>query len=313
MRKGRLFLATVCCCLVGTVPGFAAESNEAQSYIVDFAQEISQDEDYATWATASPVFGYEVYGENLQDVVGNLYYMENAGDNVGYVIINELGSSILEFSVGTPAYDNMSEALNTNETKRLYVNAMPAVINGSIYSELKMSGETIKSFDIETGVVPMYDPHEQGGNCIVGAISNLMWHWSINGYSSLASGMSFEDVEAKVDSLINSHGGYANNNIPATIKDYVKSKNSSYSVTVTNKWSPTFNNVKTEVASRPCLLGFAAGSPYSDKEGHMTVCTGTREASGVKYCKVMDGWSTSIAEKQWGTYNDFMSKVTLSK
>lgn len=52
--------------------------------------------------------------------------------------------------------------------------------------------------------------HEQGGNCIVGAISNLMWHWSINGYSNLANGMTFEGVEAEIDRLINSHGGYAN-------------------------------------------------------------------------------------------------------
>lgn len=312
MKSGKLFLATMCCCLLGAVPVFATESDGAKNYIAEFAQEISQDANYATWATASPVFGYELYGANLEDVVGNLYYMENNGSSEGYVIINESGNSILEFSVGTPAYDNMSETFN-DETKRLYVNAMPAVLNGSVYSELNMSGETLKSFDVVTGAMLMYDPHEQGGNCIVGAISNLMWHWSINGYSSLASGMSFEDVEAEIDSLINSHGGYANNNIPDTIKDYVKSKNSSYSVTVTNKWNPTFNNVKSEVASRPCLLGFAAGSPYSDTVGHMTVCTGTREVSGVQYCKVMDGWSTSIAEKQWGNYNDFMSKVVLSK
>lgn len=140
-----------------------------------------------------------------------------------------------------------------------------------------------------------------------------MWHWSINGYSNLANGMTFEGVEAEIDRLINSHGGYANDNIPATIKDYVKSKDNSYSVTVTNKWNPSFTNVKSEVGSRPCLLGFAAGSPYSDKEGHMTVCVGTREVNGVQYCKVMDGWSTSISEKKWGSYNDFMSKVKLSK
>ena len=219
----------------------------------------------------------------------------------------------MEFSVGTPAYDNMSETLKTDEAKRVYVNAMPAVLNGTIYSELNMSGETLKSFDAFTGAELMYDPHEQGGNCIVGAISNLMWQWSINGYSNLANGMTFEGVEAEIDRLINSHGGYANDNIPATIKDYVKSKDNSYSVTVTNKWNPSFTNVKSEVGSRPCLLGFAAGSPYSDKEGHMTVCVGTREVNGVQYCKVMDGWSTSISEKKWGSYNDFMSKVKVAK
>ncbi len=139
-----------------------------------------------------------------------------------------------------------------------------------------------------------------------------MWHWSINGYSSLASGMTFVEVEEQVDGIITAEGGYANSNIPATIEKYVKAK-STYSVSVTNKPNPTFSNVKTEVASRPCLLGFAAGSPYSDTVGHMTVCVGTRTVSSTNYVSVMDGWETYVVEKAWGSYNDFMSKVVLSK
>ena len=147
-------------------------------------------------------------------------------------------------------------------------------------------------------VLPQYNPNLQGGNCIVGAISNLMWHWSNNGYSSLVSGMTFQDVESEVDALINAEGGYANDNIPKTIKNYVKNKNNGYSASVTNKRNPSFSNVKTETASRPCLLGFAAGSPYSAKVGHMTVCVGTRTTNNrVNYCKLMDGHSTSVIEK----------------
>lgn len=314
MKKRTLILATVCCFLLGATPVMAAESNDVNNYIAAFVEEISKEADYAIWTEATPVFGYELYGADLENVVGNLYYMKSDGNDVGYVIINKEGNAILEFSVAMPAYDNISENLNTGDVKRIYVNAMPAVLNGSTYSELIMSGETLKSFDIFSGATLMYNPQEQGGkNCIVGAISNLMWYWSENGYSSLANNMTFAEVEEEIDSLISSHGGYANKNIPDTIKDYVKGKNNSYSATVTNKWSPSFSNVKTEVGSRPCLLGFAAGSPYSDKDGHMTVCVGTRTINGVNYCKVMDGWSTEIVEKSWGTYNDFMSKVKLSK
>jgi len=52
---------------------------------------------------------------------------------------------------------------------------------------------------------------------------------------------------------------------------------------VNNKWSPSFSDVKSETNSRPCLLGFAAGSPYSKNVGHITVCVGIRSAKVVNF------------------------------
>lgn len=301
-------------CLLGSIQALAAESNVANNHVAAFAQELSaQDENYASWNGAIPRYGYELYGQDFETPVGDLYYLTGESGDVGYAIVNGEGTTVIEFSTGVPAYDTLKEEKSSGELKRLYVGAMPAVYRDGVYSDLTLSGEPLQYYDVEAGIAPRYNPNVQGGNCIVGAISNLMWHWSNNGYSSLASGMTFQDVESAVDTLILAEGGYANANIPNTIKKYVKNKNSSYSATVTNKNSPTYSAVKTETASRPCLLGFAAGSPYSSTVGHMTVCVGTRTASGKNYCKVMDGWSTSVVEKQWGTYNDFMSKVTLSK
>lgn len=285
----------------------------ACDYITNFAQELSYDADYSAWSNSTPTWGYSLYGSDFETVVGHLYYMVLNGQNVGYVIINAAGNSVLEFSVGVPAFDCINSQIARANLKRIYVNCMPAILSGNTYMDISMSGDILQAVDIQNGIMPAYNPQIQGGNCIVGAISNLMWHWSINGYSSLANNMSFQDVESEIDDLINDAGGYANDNIPSTIKNYVKSKNSSYSVTVTNKWSPTFSNVKTEVASRPCLLGFAKGSPFSKEVGHMTVCTGTRTVGTTNYVKLMDGWSDTITEKQWGTYNDFMSKVVMSK
>lgn len=181
------------------------------------------------------------------------------------------------------------------------------------YLNLNLLGEVKETVGIGSDATLFYNPNPQSGNCIVGAISNLLWFWGGNGYSTLTSNMSFKDVESKVDSLINAEGGYANKNIPNTIKKYIKNKSSSYSVSVNNKWSPSFSDVKSETNSRPCLLGFAAGSPYSKNVGHMTVCVGTRSVKSGQFCKLMDGWSSQVVEKQWGNYNDFMSKVRMSK
>lgn len=314
MKKKRILLLAIGMCLLGSMQVLAAESNAASDYIATFAQELAaQDDNYALWEGAIPRYGYELYGQDFETPVGDLYYLTAESRDVGYAIVNDQGTAVLEFSNGLPAYDMLKDEKGDAERKYLYVGAMPAVYRNGVYSDLTLSGEPLQYYDVESGVAPRYNPNIQGGNCIVGAVSNLMWHWSNNVYSSLASGMTFQDVESAIDTLILAEGGYANANIPNTIKKYVKNKNSSYSATVTNKNSPTFSAVKTETGSRPCLLGFAAGSPYSSTVGHMTVCVGTRTVNGVNYSKVMDGWSTSVVEKQWGTYNDFMSKVTLSK
>ena len=289
------------------------QDSAARNYITNFAQALSHDPVYSAWSSASPAWGYALYGSDFNTVVGHLYYMVVNGQNVGYVIINSAGNSVFEFSVGLPAFDRITSQIARGNIKRIYVYCMPAILSGNTYMDISMSGEILQSIDVENGIMPAYNPQIQGGNCIVGAISNLMWHWSNNGYSSLASGMTFQEVESEVDDLINDEGGYANANIPNTIKNYVKSKNTSYSAKVTNQWNPSFNNVKTEVTSRPCLLGFAAGSPFSKDVGHMTVCTGTRTVGSTNYVKLMDGWTDSITEKQWGSYNDFMSKVVMSK
>lgn len=145
------------------------------------------------------------------------------------------------------------------------------------------------------------EPHVQSGNCIVAAVGNLLWHWGGHGYGRLISGLRFVDLEAELDRLIRAEGGYANRNIPRVIKNYVKARNCRCFVTVRNRRHPDFAAVRKETAFRPCLLGFAAGSPYSRDVGHMTVCVGTRVApDGRCYCEVMDGWKAAVTETEWG-------------
>lgn len=303
-----LFLCiTICFCFTGKV--YAAEKDEAEKAAQDFKEYIvANDEEYSDWKDADLEFAYDLYSMDCEKILCKLFYVERA-EYKGYVIVDCSDNTVLEFSLGRPAFDlvNTSEII---EVKYIYENAMPVLLGDGKYYNIYGNGDMIPISDI----TPCYYPNEQGNsNCIVAAISNLMWHYGKNGYSSLINGMTFDGVKNKVDNLINAEGGYQNKNIPNTIKKYVKNK-SSYSVSVTNKWNPTFNNVKTETNNRPCLLGFAAGKgSYSTSVGHMTVCVGTRTANKINYVKVMDGWSTSITEKKWGTYNDFISKVTMSK
>ncbi len=289
-----LTLVTLGMCMFSSIQVWAGKNNEALESATAFLQEISEtDDNYSVWRDAELEYGYELLGADMVTPIGDLYYVEANSQNVGYMIVDNA-----EFSTGTPAYDMYQKEKRDASALYLYINAMPAIYNNGILLDINQSGEIYQSFDVINDVLPQYNPNLQGGNCIVGAISNLMWHWSNNGYSSLVSGMTFQDVESEVDALINAEGGYANDNIPKTIKNYVKNKNNGYSASVTNKRNPSFSNVKTETASRPCLLGFAAGSPYSAKVGHMTVCVGTRTTNNrVNYCKLMDGHSTSVIEK----------------
>lgn len=311
MRKVVAVITVLCCCLCFILPAFASELTRAETSIIEFIRCISQDDYYSSWKNATPVFGYDLFGNDFECVTGHLFYIENDTKSVGYVIIDSGTYSVLEFSRGTPAYDKVPLSLSSDTTKLLYINGMPAILQGSVYSNISTTGEVIYSVDVKSNASSRYSPQIQTKNCIVSAISNLMWHWSINGYSALADGMTFNQVENRIDELMTAAGGYANANIPATIDAYVD-ETSSYSVSVTNQWNPTFNNVKNEVATRPCLLGFAAGSPYSATVGHMTVCVGTRSVLFSKYVKVIDGWETEVVEKAWGDYNDFMSKVVIS-
>lgn len=311
MRKLTALFTALCCCLCLVLPASANEFTSATNVVDAFIDQIATDDYYSSWINGSAHYGYDLYGSDFNNVDAKLYYVRNGAKNIGYVIIETDSNGIIEFSRGKPAYDNLNSQLENRNTKFLYINGMPALLQGDIYIGLSLSGESLYAINTKSNELLRYSPQEQSGNCIVGAISNLMWHWSINGYSSLASGMTFTEVEDLVDEIMLSEGGYANANIPATISEYVDRK-SNYSVTVTNQWNPSFANVSNEAANRPCLLGFAAGSPYSEIYGHMTVCVGTRVGAIYTYVKVMDGWSTDIVEKKWGSYNDFMSKVRLS-
>ena len=158
-----------------------------------------------------------------------------------------------------------------------------------------------------------FEPHLQSGNCIVAATCNILWYHGKNGFPELIEGIDFVELEGRIDTIINSKGGYANNNVPETVEEYVHTY-TSYQVEVKNKWYPKFSDVKKASAKNPCLLGFAAGSEGAGpKVGHMTACVYAAESEGKKLIGVMNGHKTEIVYFEWSKFNDFMSEFIFSR
>lgn len=302
------FLAGIC--VFSNSKVYAAEVEDEIVYATEFVSELVEEDDYySEWEGAEIEYAYTLYADDLETVAGNLYYVKADGQTEGYLIVNDK-LKVAEFSKSKPAYDLADIPLD-EYTKYVYSNAMPAIAVDETLYRISMSGEIL---NLSSDISLFYEPNLQGDNCIVGAISNLLWDWGKDGFDELIDGMTFRQLDATIDSIMTEEGGYANANIPSTIKTYVN-QYTSYSATVTNKWNPSFSAVKNETLYRPCLLGFAPAEEgsYDEIEGHMTVCVGTRTLGSEKYCTLMDGHSEELVEKQWGSYNDFMAKVRIEQ
>lgn len=148
--------------------------------------------------------------------------------------------------------------------------------------------------------------------CIPTAIGNLVGYWCTKGYS-FATSPSSAALRAK-NRFGQLEGGQANNNIPIvmSIFDYYQGIYAYY-ISATNVWNPAYSSIVSEInAGRPCLLGFAAGSIYSNEFGHMTVCSGYNNTSGM-LVRLSDGghhpagFTTAFTY----TYNDFISRMNV--
>lgn len=304
--KQRIILLLLSISMILFAASVSVSADDYSSTIDKFMDEIVEVDEFSSWENASVDFAYDLFGEDLSTVYYQLFYVIDASDDyAGYIIYDYNNDAIVELSRGEAPYDLIQKNACLSYTY-IYHNGWPeCYINGAYFS---INYDGSMEFMRGDATILSYDPHLQGGNCIVGAISNLLWYHGHNGYPGLTSGVTFAQVESRVNTIITALGGYANNYIPQTISTYVNLY-SSYSVSVTNHWNPTFALVSAMVNVRPCLLGFAAGSPYSQTVGHMTVCVDAMTQLGHNLVGLMDGHHTYIVYKEWGTYNDFASSV----
>lgn len=306
MRKKILTALLTLSMIVSIIPS-KVQADDYSSTVYKFVDEISDVDEFESWEDASVEFGYSLYNEDCTTVDYQLFYvLDTSNSEIGYLIYDLNADSVVEFSIGDSPYDLIDKNACLTYTY-IYNNAWPECYVNEAYYSVNYDGSL--EYLWSENAIMSYDPHLQNNdNCIVCAISNILWYHGQNGHPNLISGATFTQVKNRVKSIMNGLGGYTNNNIPGTINSYVNTY-TSYSVSVYNHWSPTFSNVSSEVAARPCLLGFAAGSPYSATQGHMTVCVNAMTQMGHKLVGLMDGHHTYIVYKEWGSYNDFMSKV----
>ena len=293
------------------------DSNDEFTQKVDlFIENVASNENiFSAWESVNVVKANELY--NLEhNLTGFLYKLYNAQEEyVGYAIYSIDYSSVVEYSMNIPPYEKFIKELNIGfdgDMYYIYESGGYAISNGTEFFAFDEFGSlnTTHTGIAPCGILPNVSPQLQGSdNCIVAAISNMIWYEGNNRYPFLISGLSFANVKSRINTYMLNHGGYANSNISYAIEDYVNIRNSGYELSDVSQWNPSLSLVKQIIdGGRPLLLGYAAGSPYSSTVGHMTLCVGY---SG-SYVYLADGHSSSIVSKIWNSsYNDFVYYMSL--
>ena len=338
MSRNKSFCTiTLLSLLVLFVFGINGDIVFARDENADFSEEtirtiISMQDEYSDWEGCTLVDAGELQCDDEFGHVILYNVMNNLGEMKGYVIYSVTNDLIMEYSKNEDPYTVAESTHNISGVfNRVYSYGNYAVMTENSCIILDGAGYIIDSIntngssgmtglinggenEINTLVGGTISPQLQGNyNCIACAISNLIWYYGHNGYSSLIQyHNTFSSVINTVTVIMNSLGGFTNANIPATLSSYM----GALLYSATNDWSPSTSKMVTEInANRPFLLGFAAGSlvfSYSTTEGHMTMCVGYAQLGLMYYPVVVDGHSTETVTRMWSDYNDFMCKIHMN-
>ena len=295
--------------------GLSIRENEKLKLLLE---ELSQNNEYFyDFMSYTSIKKYKL-SDNNYDLL--MYYKD--GVYVGYVIWDNINDSVCEISKSINAYDIYIQENNIRgKYECMYTQGQYIIINKNIAIYLNEFGEEyyredvgenggISTYKVIPGVVPQL---QNSDNCIVAAVSNLIYYYASNGYSSLNPKHTFSAIKADINMLFG--GVYANNSIPSVLRNYISQCNSNLGVTSNVKWNPAVSLVLSEVNNnRPCLVGFAAGSPYSNNVGHMTMGCGYEYIGGGNYIIALaDGHSSKIVYKTWSSsYNDCVITVKIN-
>lgn len=232
---------------------------------------------------------------------------------IAYAII--IDGVVVEFSEKESPYALYSNLQYTERTWYYdYATYGEVVGNESICfnSNGESNGEI--EYGISTmGVLPGVNPQLQNKhNCIVAALSNLIWYWGTHGRSSLIAGRTFENVKNDITTHFNNYGQHFSNNATIEIaRIYGKYVSPAVSFSGGAVWSNSSATMIADIDSGyPCLVGFKAGpSSYSNVEGHMTMCFGYYYSGSNLYIVLADGHVPSSVTKLWTSYNDCTIRV----
>lgn len=300
-----------------SVPIIANDNDAIENdFLVEFINLVSNsNEEFYDWKNGDIIFNSDLYLFDASEVSAGLYSIYIEGVYDGYLIADIDKRIVYEFSHSSIPYSVVEDDLDSVECLLYEMGNYGILYNGSkiCFDE---SGNIYHAENIGIStldyIIPGVSPQLQNSNnCIVAALSNVIWFWGNNGYNGLISGLTFEQLKTKIDTKMLNAGGYTNRNVQGVYNAYVIEK--SYTPSCDVIWSPTVHDMVNEVANgRPCMLGFAAGSTYSESVGHMTMCYGYQYiAGGTYYSIVADGHTTAKVYKVWNQYNDCVIKMDI--
>lgn len=204
--KIRLFVVLIFLCTAFPNKYVRAASSTPEDYIVLIVEEEPQ---YKNWLNCSLELFIKLYGiEDTQNAY--LYNVVTAnGDIDGYIIVRESDNLLLEYSKNENPYMVAQEKYSI-EGQSLYIYGNYEIKNDEDIYSLNASGELvdIEAYDsiiAEDNKISTYgyvsgsiSPQLQNSNnCIVAAISNLIWYYGKNGYSSLIKDKTFDGHSSK--------------------------------------------------------------------------------------------------------------------
>lgn len=268
----------------------------------------------------------ELIDENGDSKHFTIYNLINE-ENDGYIIWNNYDDIVVEFSMNKNPYLYAENNNSLNNSQWCYKYGNYFLLKDDIEYEFDSQGFIYNILEtknyISTCSSKIYDDYkpqlQNGNNCIVAAIANLIDYYGDYHFPWLNDNLSFADIKSIVNSYFKygSSYKYENNSVPKVINRYVKSRNNLYSAYCEVIWSPNISKLKYEInEGRPCLVGFAKGSSYSSSVGHMTACFGYQEipgSGGNIMLKLADGHQKNYVYKTWSSYNDCVITAQIFK
>lgn len=259
---------------------------QLETKVYNFIDDIAQSELFCDWAEADIVMEdiYSYTKDNLK--VYKLDVMEN-NIQLGYILSDESGN-IISYSRNSEPEDFMQDYCN------IYTGADSEEYNTACASAYSDGG--LQAYSSPYKVIDGVSPQLQGdSNCVVAAASNVIWYYGNNGHFSLIRNDTFNNVKMSMTNCYIYNGGIGNNEAtPKAFEVYIRAKGLSdvYSSDVNLYWdqNATKELMVSEVnEGKPMMLGFRAGSVYSDSAGHMTMCYGYQVTGGNTYAYVASG------------------------
>ena len=195
----------LCCFDINTI----AEVSYVNNDILNFVDELStiENERFGKWKDANIIKNYEM-SSDIDDEISILYEVYKNEENIGYFIWYNNQNIVAEYSDGLSPYQNYlnNSEINEDESEIIYcytygnyaisIDGEKILIDesGNEY-EYTSQDSGISTYGVISGVTPKL---QNGWNCIVTALANVLWYWGNNGYDDLITDITFGKMQREI-------------------------------------------------------------------------------------------------------------------